>query len=149
MVWATKGYDVAGQIKPATLSVVALLDALSKSRAPPRVIVLWMAFGAQRVAQQLLQVSNAASVTIIWLKSDPHAPNALRHFCDTIAPAVQDALNGSSKADIREFLQEQLDIPADCVGAEPSGPIAWNPGPTPQPITKACLLYTSPSPRDS
>ena len=50
LVWATAGYDVAGSLFPAPLSVASLADELSilPEDKCPRVVVVWMKYGAKQ-----------------------------------------------------------------------------------------------------
>jgi hypothetical protein len=131
LVWAGTGYNVAGSIKPKPLNTSALVQALKASKAPPRIVVVWMKYGAETVAQQLAREMDAAScrLTIVWIKHDPHAKNAMRHVSDTIMPALKMIVDGGrSAARMSQWLDEKLPTgaTAGCIGAEPLQPIPWS-----------------------
>ena len=65
LVWATRGYDVAGTVTPAPLSVDRLKEALTASTSRPRVVVVWMEHGAERAAKQIMDA--VPELTIIWI----------------------------------------------------------------------------------
>jgi hypothetical protein len=133
LVWAATGYDVAGIVKPKPLSVAMLQQAIWKSKAPPRVIVVWMAYGAQSAAEELAQATNAevCGLTILWLKADPHAKQGMRHFVSVVMPAIKRVLDGGSSCEqLTSYLNETLDgdIQAGCLGAQPPATaLHWTP----------------------
>ena len=133
LVWASTGYDVAGIVKPKPLSVAKLMEAILESKAPPRVIVIWMAYGAQSAAEELAQMTNAETceLTILWLKANPHAKQGMRHFLSVVMPVIKRVLDGGSSCkQLTSYLTETLhgDVQAGCLGAQPpTTALQWSP----------------------
>ena len=69
LVWASRGYSVAGDHVPKPLDVDSLEELLSDC-GQPRVLVLWMKYGGSRVAKRF--VERWPSLTVMWICADAY-----------------------------------------------------------------------------
>ena len=127
-VWAGTGCDVTSSSNPKQLDAAGLVQALKASKAPPRVVVVWMKYGAESLAKQLETkleeaIGPRVAPTIIWIKHDPHEANGLSLLEDTIWPALNLIIDGSKTVTdlLRLFRDERCgDATAGCIGAKPN-----------------------------